>query len=64
MAVLGNLLLSIFVGAIIGFLIGCAIIGLMDLYDMYKTMKRDRGTTGKRGPVGRRSGIAALFRRR
>ena len=47
MAVLGNLLLSIFVGAIIGFLIGCAIIGL-DLYDMYKTMKRDRGTTGKR----------------
>lgn len=48
MAVLGNLLLSIFVGAIIGFLIGCAIIGLMDLYDMYKTMKRDRGTIGKR----------------
>ena len=48
MAVLGNLLLSIFVGAIIGFLIGCAIIGLLDLYAMYKTMKRDRGTTGKR----------------
>lgn len=35
MAMLGNLLLSIFVGAVIGCLIGCAIIGLIDLYAMY-----------------------------
>lgn len=64
MTALANLLIAAAMVLLLSFTVSLALIGFIDVYHACKAVKRNRKTSDKKQPVGRRSRITALFQRR